>query len=200
MKNISLILNFILIIAVGILFYLHFSSNKQTKTDSLPLITKVSPTGIYYVNTDSLWKKYEFVKRSEEELIKEKTILEGQFKLKYQALEKEAIGLQELISKGILTEENAQKKQAEFMQKEQKLMEYKEELATKLMEKESKMNEKIQKEIYDFLKQKAKNNKIEYIFGYTKGGSLLYGNDSLEITNEIIDELNKKDAEKQIEK
>ena len=199
MKNLSIILNIILLIAVGILFYLHFTSNKQTKTDSLPIVSKVSPTGIYFVNTDSLWKKYEFVKRSEEELIKEKTMLEGQFKTKYQTLEKEAIGLQELISKGILTEENAQKKQAEFMQKEQKLMEYKEELAAKLIQKETKMNETIQQEIYAFIKEKAKSSKIEYILGFTKGGALLYGNDSLEITNEIVEGLNKKHAEKQTE-
>jgi outer membrane protein len=190
MKNISLILNVVLLFAVALLFYFHFSQ-KQTETPAAPIIKTVSSSGIYFVNTDSLWKQYEFVKKSEQELLTEKTNLENQFKAKYQALEKEAQGLQELIGKGILNEENAQKKQAEFMQKEQKLMEYKEQLATKLMEKENSMNEKIQKEIYDYLQLKAKESKIQYILGYTKGGSMLYGNDSLEITKEVLDGLNK---------
>jgi len=168
---------------------MHFSQNKKQEITT-PIIKNISPTGIYFVNTDTLWKKYEFVKKSESELLSEKTKLENQFKSKYQALEKEAQALQELISKGILNEENAQKKQAEFMQKEQKLLEYKEELASKLIEKENKMNEKIQKEIYDFLKTKAKQSNIQYILGYTKGGGMLYGNDSLEITNDVVESLN----------
>ena len=56
MKNVSLALNAVLIIAVGILYYLHFKQPVETNTISEAPKTVATPVAstIVYVNTDSL--------------------------------------------------------------------------------------------------------------------------------------------------
>ena len=148
--------------------------------------------GIYYINTDSLWDKYEMVKNSQDELKIEKLKLEGQFKIKLDAFEKEYTDLQKKASQGLITMEEAQKKEADLMGRQQQLLALKDELAMKLMEMEQEMNEKIQVGIYDYLKKYHSQKDINFVLGYNRGGgAVLFGNDSLEITKTIVDGLNK---------
>ena len=63
MKNLSLILNAVLIVAVGILFYLHFSSTKSIEGGQ-PSTVRVNTAdpgmGIVYINIDSLLNNYAY--------------------------------------------------------------------------------------------------------------------------------------------
>lgn len=199
MKNLSYLINIVLIAAVGYLYYLHFSSIQ--KVDVAEVSNEagqkvesnfLSEAGIFYVDTDSLWGNYKLVQETEANLKIEKLKLESQFKVKLDAFEKEYMDLQNKASKGLFTMEEAQKKEAELMEKQQKLLELKDDLALKLMEMEQEMNEKIQIAIYDYLKKYRSENNINFVLGYKKGGgAVLFGNDSLEITNSIVDGLNK---------
>jgi outer membrane protein len=70
-------------------------------------------------------------------------------------------------------------------------MEEKDDLAMRLMKKEKEYNEKIQNEIYAYLKKMNEDNPLDFVLGYTTGsGSLLYANDSLDVTDKIIKALN----------
>ena len=76
-KNFSFILNIVLVIAVGVLYYLHFSSCNTNcssatggATDSSALVKPavMSPKEIkasksVYVNLDILYEKYDFIKK-----------------------------------------------------------------------------------------------------------------------------------------
>ena len=77
MKNLSLILNGILIIAVGILYYLHFNQPKQMTSVKTPegkdTIVTVSPieapvseeglgSNVLYVDIDTINQKYNYIK------------------------------------------------------------------------------------------------------------------------------------------
>jgi outer membrane protein len=203
MKNISLVLNIVLALAVAVLYYLHFKTpetaatisasetQEEAEADFGTLASYLPGSGIYYINTDSLWKKYDLIKKSEEDLQLEKKKLEGQFQVKLNALEKDYMEFQDRAQRGMITSEEAQRKEAELMQRQQKLMELKEELTYQLVEKEQTMNEKIQKAIYDYLTKYRKNKDINFILGYSRGaGALLYGNDSLDITRDIVQGLN----------
>jgi outer membrane protein len=215
-KNLSLILNVVLAIAVGFLYYLHFagkpiSETPQTETEEVAeapiesLNNFLSAGGIYFINTDSLWDNYELVKKAQDELQMERKKLEGQFQVKLTALEKDYMDLQEKASRGLMTMEEAQKKEADLMQRQQKLMELKDELTMTLVEKEQNMNDKIQKAIYDYLKKYKESRDINFVLGYAKGaGAVLYGNDSLEITADIVrglnQEYNKKNSKAEAKK
>jgi outer membrane protein len=212
-KNLSLVLNLVLLIAVAHLYYLNIKNQTYSSlhADS-SLIDEVSDNeeseersnssaNILYINTDSLWKDYSYVKQAQEDLRLEKMKLEGQFKTKLDAFEKDYMDLQQRASKGLLSMEEGQKKEAELMQRQQDLMGLKEDLAIKLMEKEQDMNDKIQDAIYDFIKQYKKDKDIDFILGYTNGGgAVLYGNSNLEITKDIVLGLNKRYEEAKTEK
>ena len=208
MKNLNYILFTILSVAIGFLYYLHFSSPKIThmaehhEEEKGGGGTNILPgKGIYYINTDSLWDKYEMVKNSQDELKIEKLKLEGQFKIKLDAFEKEYTELQKKASQGLITMEEAQKKEADLMGRQQQLLALKDELAMKLMEMEQDMNEKIQVGIYNYLKKYHSQKEINFVLGYNRGGgAVLFGNDSLEITQTIVEGLNKEYKAQQLNK
>jgi outer membrane protein len=60
MKNLSLGLNIVLLVAVGVLYYLHFSSKGSNGASSSPV--SVGDLSIAYINSDSVLKHYEFLK------------------------------------------------------------------------------------------------------------------------------------------
>jgi len=59
MKNISLILNGILIIAVGVLYFLHFSGKKSGSEST---VSAPSDLKIAYIKSDSVLKHYDYFK------------------------------------------------------------------------------------------------------------------------------------------
>ena len=68
MKNISIVINAVLIIAVGILYYLHFSCNKSCQTpvkkavkESRKIKNDSSAARIAYVDLDSLNERISFI-------------------------------------------------------------------------------------------------------------------------------------------
>ncbi|MBL7866192.1 MAG: OmpH family outer membrane protein, partial [Cyclobacteriaceae bacterium] len=78
MKQASLILNSILLVAVALLFYKVY--NQPSPVAALPAKAANNSTGIYYVDADSLFEKYNYYKNSKSLLEKKedsiKTLLE----------------------------------------------------------------------------------------------------------------------------
>jgi outer membrane protein len=207
-KNLSLILNVVLAAAVIHLYILNFKQNNPHNTEAVnpeENSTEVVLTSegnesksalaegakIFYVNTDSLWNNYDLVKKAQDDLKLEKMKLEGQFKSKLDVFEREYMDLQNRANKGLISSEEAQRKETDLMNKQQQLLQLKDDLAMKLLDKEQDMNDKIQKAIYDYLARYQQEKSIDFVLGYTRAsGAVLFGNGSLDITNEVIAGLN----------
>lgn len=210
MKNLSLLLNVVLLVAVGILYYLHFSNaNNMTNSESLEdkiegkIEDSIAGEGlrVLHVNTDSVWNNFDFVKEMEDELIVEKTRIEGQFRSKVQKLEKDMIDFQRKAEKGLINIEEAQIQERDLMQRQQNLMEEKDELSFRLMNKEKEYNEKIQEAIYDYLIKNNDEIPYDYILGFSPGsGALLFANKKLDITEKVTKGLNESYNEKKTKK
>ena len=63
MKNISLILNAVLLVAVAVLFYLHFSAGAPADVSAAGITGDVK---IAYINSDSVLKQYDYLKAEQE--------------------------------------------------------------------------------------------------------------------------------------
>ena len=195
MKSISITINIILALAIAGLYYLHFSEKKSAAENSakaaLPIIAPkmdLKASTIVYVNSDSLMENYDMVKEVKKELERERAAAENQFASKYKALESE---YNELKAKApTMSEEEGAAKQQELMMKEQKLNEYRDELSDNLTKTEMKRTEKIQQEIEDYMKTNYSKTNYSYILGHTKGGGILYSQQNLDITKEVLDGLN----------
>jgi outer membrane protein len=81
MKNLSLILNAVLIVAVGVLFYLHFSTKGSAKASparsaSMNLVQPDVP--IVYVNIDTLLNNYDYFKDMQNDFADKQSEMEAE--------------------------------------------------------------------------------------------------------------------------
>lgn len=216
-KNISLVLNVALLVAVAVLYFFHFSGRPEAegpaesvnmaKVDSLSQTLKIT-----YVNTDSIWSNYKLVGdkleilenlriKAERKVSNKTSSLESQLGEMMQELQDKAevleasmptmnesirnLRLQELQD----METNARNFQ---MSAEQEVMALRERLSTDLMQKESKDAGEITTTIKAYLKEYNETHNFTYILAYAEGGGILLGDEALNITSDVVGELNRR--------
>ena len=195
MKNVFLVLNVVLIIAVAILYYLYFSGNRNTVTKTKIVSPEIVQSGnrapIAYVELDSLNEKITFIKSKRKELENEQKAIETEWEAGYKNLESQK---NNFLKKGsAITQEQAQQFQGELMQQQQQVDGKKQALTQKLSEKSYKFLEGIQKQLKEFLEDYNKEKKYMYIFTTGTGlDYMVYKDSALNITNEVIEGMNTK--------
>lgn len=203
MKNISLLLNALLLAAVAYLYYLHFADGKPTATTSAgkEIVTngcvpeKVKTSKIVYINADSLFDKYEYVKEIKKSAESHKAILEKNYNSKAQRFQDDYMEYQQRASQGAISLEQAKATEDDLMKRKMELEAMEDELS-RLIEDTQRKNSEIQQDITTFLTE-HNNNNYNYVLAYTAlGGGILYASDSLDITNEVVEGLNKRYTEK----
>ena len=189
---VSIVLFSVLFALTGLLYWLHFKGEASTNSDRFHA-PKIDLKGakIVYVNTDSLWEKYDMVTEIKKKLGSQRDQAESEFASKYQTLANEEQNFREIASR--LSEEESLRQQQEFLQKEQKLSSFREQTEQRLLKDEQEKNEQITKSITDYLKKVYKSTHYTYILGYTHGSGILFANDSLDITAEVVEGMNKQD-------
>lgn len=192
MKNISIILNAVLLVAVGVLFYLHFSATKSEKKVVSNKSVETAESGeVAYVVIDSLRKNYKFFEDLRELLIQKQQNSELSLNRKAAAYEKEAIDFQEKIQKHLITQRQAEEMNQKLMTKQQNILKLRETLSMQLAEDESSMNKQLQDSISSFLEE-YNAGRFKMIFSVSMGQNLLYGDEALNITDEVIAGLNER--------
>jgi outer membrane protein len=193
MKNISLALNVVLLVAVGALYYLQFAGSDTVVESEITGEGKVvaGNGGVVYVNIDSLINKYDLFYDMQAELAKSQQESETELKTKSVSFEKEAADFQNKVQKGLITRSQAQKMESDLMAKQQQLYQLREQLRLKLVEKEQVMMRQLQNEIAQYVAEYNKDKGYNYVLSRTYGGPVLFANDALDITEEIIAGLNK---------
>jgi outer membrane protein len=204
-KNLSLALNAVLIVAVAILYYLHFSAPQSTspavqaieiQADSVSetlALPDIKPTlNVAYINYDSLLANYDFYKTGIKNLENQFKKKQNELLSKQKKLEDDFIKYQQMAP--TLTEGHRATKEQQLMSDEQELMKLKDKLEVELSNQQVKFSKDLMAKLDDHLKVLSKEKNYSYIFTYTKGGPsmMVFGNDSLEITKEVIKGLNKK--------
>jgi outer membrane protein len=190
--NVNTILLLILFAAVTVLYLLHFSSTSGNQPVS-PIKVAGSGNGpsIVYVNIDTLNEKYEFVKVLKSDLEGTGKRMQTEILGEQAALEKEAATFQQQIQTNSITEEKAKVIYEQLMQKQQSLMEKKDRYTQMIADQELKMNLRLLDTVTNFLKRYNKAAGYDFIMGYKTAGEILVANDSLEITRQVLDAINK---------
>jgi len=186
MKNLSTVINAVLIVAVGILFFLHFSDGDKTEMKTI-----AGEGTVVYVNTDSLLSNYNFSVDLNEKFLKKQEDSKTNFNFKAQKLEKEAVEFQRKIqNKGFLNRERAEKAQRNLLEKKQNLEQLDRKLSAELMAEQNENSKRLFDSVTNYLKLYNTKHKFSMIISTTKGGTVLYSADGLDITKDIIDGLN----------
>ncbi|MCC6690148.1 MAG: OmpH family outer membrane protein [Bacteroidia bacterium] len=199
MKNFSIVLNVILIAAVGYLYFLHFSGAAQKTilpaADSVPVHIPITPkeikaSKIVFVNADSLFSKYEYVKDLRKEAEAKQSRLETIYHTKATKLQQDYTDLQQKASNGSLSSEQAKVAEEDLMKRKAELDGMEKQLGD-LADENQRKNLALQEKLNNYLKEYNKAGNYNYILAFTNsGGSVLFGSDSLDITKEILDGLN----------
>jgi outer membrane protein len=189
MKNPLLALNIVLLILVGVLFYLHFSSSKKTETKPASTAnTNVSgPFKIAYFEMDSVENNYEYLKDVRDELKgKEQTLTSQLNQMKNRYMDKVNKFQREAQT---LTQERQGAIQQDLLQ-EQKMIQNKEQaMGHELQDASFKRMQEVNKTIEDFLKDFNKDKQYSYILAY-QPGTIYYKDERFDITSQVLQGLN----------
>lgn len=194
MKNLSLILNGVLLVAVIALYVLFFNSRKsgtagETNTESTVELPAVQG-GIVYVDIDSVINSYDMYVDIQQELQQKLKTSEAQLATKEKAFRKEAEDFQYKIDRGLVTRTEAAELQQELAVKEQELYQLQQQLQYQLAEEGQVAQRKVVNAIMEYLKELEEADDYQFVLGATFGGNILYANEQLNVTKEVTLGLN----------
>lgn len=202
MKQLSLILNILLLVAVGVLFYLHFSGKqpaavKRENTASSSPIKDSCAKGhlVAYVELDSLYDNVTYIKQKQKELESEQETLARQYQNAYTQLEQKK---NNFLKKGnAITQQDAEEFQSKLYQEQQQIESDKQNQAQGLAAKRAKTMEEIQTSLKTFLNEYNSSRQFSYIFATGTGlDYILYKDSTHNITPDVIKGLNEQFGKK----
>ena len=200
MKNLSLIFNAILAIAVVVLFVLVLGNKTNSTSKPVAVETEFITKGklpIAYVNIDSLLLHYQFAKEANESLIKKQEDSRLTINTKARQLQTEMSEFQrKLENNAFLSRERAEQEQARLQKKQQDLQVLDGDLSKQLVQVQQKMSEQLRDTINSFMKQFNKDKKYQLIISNTSSDNILYADKSYDITAEVTQLLNERYAAK----
>ncbi len=147
---------------------------------------------VAFVYTDSVINKYDYFKKLSEEITEKGKRFDSDLQSRARGFEQEVATFQQ--TGGGMTQNQARAKQDELMQKEQNLMTYRNNLMQELSADEAKLMNDVYEQVQAFMKDYAKENGIDIILSYTRGGAMWFATDAIDVTASVVEGINKKYA------
>jgi outer membrane protein len=192
MKNLSLALNAVLFILVGVLFYLHFSSDGKSKASQQIIQANgksITVPQIAYVNIDTFQTHYAFFKTRKAELEARQKSMESELDRSIGAFQGKVAALQQKAQ--TMTEEEGQAAQQKLMIEQQQIEERKQSMEAQFMKETQDFNISLQNKMIEYLKKYNADGRYTYILPYSQETiNLLYVNDANNITEEVLKGMN----------
>lgn len=195
MKNLSLVLNAVLLVAVAALFIIVLSdgSEKKEETNLQDSEEKIQAQPIAYINTDSLLMNYKYAQHLNEELLTQEESSRADFNERLRIFQEDMKSFQRKVqNNGFLSRERAQNEGKRLRQKEQELQELNNKMSNNLMRQQNQMNRQLRDTITSFLEEYTKKHPYKLVLSNTMGDNVLYANKALNITAPVVEQLNKR--------
>lgn len=151
---------------------------------------------IGYVDSTELMKNYKVVKALEKEIEEKQNTLQVTYQQIALAFEKE---VQEFQTKSkSMPQKKAEARYQELMFKQQQIQQSQQNESAKLQNESQEKMDEIIEDVKDFVEEYAKANSYTFILGSNDSGNVLYGDSKMELTETVLDALNKeyKDSDK----
>jgi outer membrane protein len=197
MKNGILILNVVLLILVGVLFYLHFStktaSTNKTKQNVTAGTTINTKSAIAYFEMDSLESSFAMVKDVKNELSRKEEAINNELSRMEKAFRNK--GAQYQAQGANMTQVQSEMAQKDMMQMQQNMQSRKQALDQEYQEFYMRKMKDVKTKIEDFLKNYNNQKGYSYIFAY-EPGLFYYRDTAFNITGDVIRGLNEQYSQK----
>ena len=173
---------------------LGYSFVKPTSSGSASATT-ADGKRIVFVNSDSLLTNYHFYKDAQKEFENKGYRLQVDLGQKERALQAELQAIQQRAS--AMTQAQLQAADMTLKKKGAELQQYSQEKQAELGQEQAKKNEELYNNIREYVLKVNKENKYEFVLGYSKvGGGILFADASVDVTQKLVDGLNKEYAAK----
>ena len=193
MKKIDITLFAVLFVAVAALFVLYFTGGKSARTGSAEVRgSDAVASAVAFVEIDSVLLNFDMFSDKRDELMEKQTAAENRLNAQGREYERNALDYQDKVNKGLITRATATEMEQALYQQQQDIMALSDQLQNELAEEESVMNSQIMDYVFTYLDENKDIYNYQYILAKTFGGVVLYGDDAHDITNSVIEGLNKK--------
>ncbi len=197
MKNLSIGLNVLLLIAVIVLYILHFSGNGKSTSNQGGTATVNADAKIVYINMDTLLNNYTQSRELNEAFLKKLEANRTELNIKVKNFDREAAEFRNKVeNNGFMTRERAEQAQMDLMIKQQNLQKLQQEMTENAQREQMKINRKLYDAITNFLTEYNKAKGFQLILSTTLGGNVLFAQEGFDITNEVVSQLNEQYAKK----
>jgi outer membrane protein len=154
---------------------------------------------IVFVNSDSLLTNYQFYKDAQKEFENKGYRLQVDLGQKERALQAELQAIQQRAE--AMTQAQLQAADMTLKKKGAELQQYSQQKQAELGQEQAKKNEELYNNIREYIAKVNKENKYEFVLGYSKvGGGILFADASVDVTQKLVDGLNKEYAAKKGDK
>ena len=197
MKNLSIGLNVLLLIAVIVLYILHFSGNGKSTSNQGGTATVNADAKIVYINMDTLLNNYTQSREFNEAFLKKLEANRTELNIKVKNFDREAAEFRNKVeNNGFMTRERAEQAQMDLMIKQQNLQKLQQEMTENAQREQMEINRKLYDAITNFLTEYNKAKGFQLILSTTLGGNVLFAQEGFDITNEVVSQLNEQYAKK----
>ncbi len=186
MKNLSIVLNVVLFIAVAVLFYLHFSGGKSSVAS--PVSADLRNAKIAYINSDTVLQHYDYLKIQRDQLEQKNKKVNQDYRNRAVGLQNEIAAYQRNVSSMTLGQVRATEE--DLGKKQQNLQMFQQTLSQQMMEEEAKLNKELYDRITVFLKKYGEEKGLQIVLKLDPSSDLLYAGEGLDISQEVIVGLN----------
>ena len=145
---------------------------------------------VAFVEVDSLMTQYQFCKDYSEVLAQEYANIQKELASKQRSLEQHAASVQQK-NNGFTTRDELERAQAGIAREQQELAQLSDRLGAEFANRQNEYNKEMRDSIQAFLTQYNKKKHFDYIL--SKGGdNMLYANPAYDITEDVVNGLNKR--------
>ena len=195
-EKIHYVIEAVLVVAVVILFVFQFSDNKKPVDTVVPESESMSKSAVTmaYIDIDSLMTNYTYSVDLNEQLMKKSENTRATLTVKARKLEADAQDFQRKAQTGsFLSEERMMSERDRIMKSEEDYRTLEQKLAHEFTEEQIRISEELRNTIVANLREYNKDKKYLIIHG-KMNDNILYGDESCNITAEVISFLNMKYA------
>ena len=169
-------------------------TNPAAETTESDAAAAASSGTIAYFNVDSLISKYDMYLDLRTEYEAKAKKADAELTSKGRSLESDLKDYQNKIDKGLVTRSEAMTMQENLEKKQQSFVQHRDKEMNELAEQEQVMLNKIHYNITEYLKEFNSDYRFKIILSTTSGGPVMNADPSLDITQIVLEGLNKKYA------
>ena len=189
-KQLPIIIDAVLALAVAALFVLYFMDKKAASKEG-----EIAPVEgnlpVAYLNLDSVLVNYEFAIEANEQLMAKQEDARVKLNTKMATFQREyADFMRKVEANAFLSRERAESEQQRLLRKQQELQDLEAQLTNEILLQNQELNLQLADTLNTFLEELNKDGRFQIIFANTGKDNILLSTEGYDITTEVIDGLN----------